>query len=243
MQAPDDMAKVVRAAFEHHREIDMRASPIELDEEDGILVMRGEVADITTKRIARLVATQCLGAGRVIDALRVAPAERRSDAGIADFLDRLLMQESVFRDYTHRVVTGDAPDAPSGGAPLPDGVIVAAVRDGEITLKGTVGSLTHRRLAEVLAWWAPGTCAVHNHLHVVPEEQDTDAEVNDALRIVLEIDPWLNAAEIATRVDDRVVTLEGRVPSPEQSRMAERDAWYIPGVHGVTNHLHERAPG
>lgn len=241
MPQANEMLDTVRSALERHREIDQQASPIDLAVEDGVLVLRGEVRDIATKRVARLVAAQCLGADHVRDALRVAPAEQRSDAGIADFLDRLLMQESVFRDYTHRVVAGDPPEAPAAAEPLHDGSIVAAVKDGIVTLKGTVGSLTHRRLAEVLAWWSPGVGAVHNHLHVVPEEKDTDAEVNDALRIILEIDPWLNATEITTRVDDRVVTLEGRVPSREQRRMAELDAWYIPGVHGVANHLHEKA--
>jgi osmotically-inducible protein OsmY len=31
--------------------------------------------------------------------------------------------------------------------------------------------------------------------------------------------------------------LEGVVASPEQRRMAERDAWYVLGVHGVDNRL------
>lgn len=243
MDESEDMLKQVRAALERHRGINLHAASLQLDVRDGVLVMQGEVPDIGAKRLARLVATQCLGADRVRDALRVVPAERRSDAGIADFFDRLLMQESVFRDYSRQVVNGDAPEPPPVGEPLSGGAIGAGVRDGEITLRGVVGSLTQRRLAEVLAWWTPGVCGVHNYLHVVPDELDTDAEVNDALRIVLEIDPWLNASEITTRVDGRVVTLEGRVPSREQRRMAELDAWYIPGVHGVANHLREHAPG
>ena len=109
-----------------------------------------------------------------------------------------------------------------------------------MTLAGTVGSLTHRRLADVLAWWTPGTCGVRNLVHVVPVEQDTDEELSDALRIILDKDPWLAAATIAVSVKDRTVTLEGVVTAEEQGRMAEQAAWYILGVHGVNNRLQVR---
>jgi osmotically-inducible protein OsmY len=110
-----------------------------------------------------------------------------------------------------------------------------------VTLAGTVESLTHRRLADVLAWWTPGTCGVRNLIHVAPDEQDTDDEVSDALRIVLDKDPWLDAATITVSVKDRTVTLKGVVSGQEHRRMAEQDAWYILGVHGVSNRLQVRA--
>jgi osmotically-inducible protein OsmY len=34
-----------------------------------------------------------------------------------------------------------------------------------------------------------------------------------------------------------VVTLEGNVPTEEQKRRAEMDAWYVSGVDKVVNHL------
>ena len=54
--------------------------------------------------------------------------------------------------------------------------VEAAVRDGVVTLNGRVQSLSHKRLAGVLAWWVPGTRNVVNGLDVQPPEEDTDDE-------------------------------------------------------------------
>jgi osmotically-inducible protein OsmY len=75
---------------------------------------------------------------------------------------------------------------------------------------------------------------------VVPEEVDNDAELCDALRIVLEKDPSLDAGSIGVQVKARVVTLQGTVSTEEQRRKALQDAWYILGVHGVDNRLQVR---
>jgi osmotically-inducible protein OsmY len=242
MLQPQEMVNAVRAALERRPEVHLHQRPVELSVREGVLVMKGQVGDIIAKRVAHLTAIEVLGVDRVLDELRVAPGEQRTDAEIAEFLDELLMQESAFRDYAKKVVAAAEAQQPETGGPPRNHAIRASVRDGVVTLQGTVGSLTHRRLADVLAWWTPGTCGVRNFLHVVPDERDTDAEVSDALRIVLDKDPWLDATSIAVRVQGRVVTLEGLVPSQEQARMAEQDAWYVLGVHGVTNRLQVRPP-
>jgi osmotically-inducible protein OsmY len=241
MLQPQEMVTAVRAALERCPEVNIHNSSIELTMHGGVLVMRGEVRDIIARRVAHLTAVQVLGVDRVQDELRVAPTVRHSDTEIAGFLDRLLMQETAFRDYPRKVVAGSQVQQPGTGGAR-DQSIVASVHDAIVTLEGTVGSLTHRRLADVLAWWTPGTCGVRNFLHVVPDEQDTDAEVTDALRIILDKNPWLDAAAIVVRVKERVVTLEGVVASEEQARMVEEDAWYVLGVHGVDNRLQVRIP-
>jgi osmotically-inducible protein OsmY len=242
MQQPEEMIAAVRAALEKRHEINLHESPIELTVREGVVVMGGEVRDIIAKRVARLVAVEALGVDHVLDELCVTPAERRSDAQIAETLDRMLMSESAFRDYSRTVVAAPHPQ-PRPDASPDEGAIAAAVQDGVVALQGTVGSLTHRRLADVLAWWTPGSRCVHNYLHVVPQERDSDAEVSDALRVVFDKNPWLDAGAIMVRVKDRVVTLEGLVSSQELSRMAERDAWYVLGVHAVNNRLQIQAPG
>ena len=53
----------------------------------------------------------------------------------------------------------------------PSGSIVIEVKKGIVTLNGEVPSLTHKRLAGVLAWWVPGTRDVVNGLEEVPAER------------------------------------------------------------------------
>jgi osmotically-inducible protein OsmY len=242
MLQPNEMVSAARAALERCPEINFHDCSIELRVSDGVLVMTGEVPDIIAKRVAHLAAVRALGADHLLDELCVTPAVRHSDIEIAGFLERLLMQESAFRDYQKIVIAGASVQQPGTGNASLDHAISASVRNAVVTLEGTVGSLTHRRLADVLAWWTPGACGVRNFLHVVPDEQDSDAEISDALRMVLDKSPWRSAATIVVRVKERVVTLEGVVASEEQRRMAERYAWYVLGVHGVVNRLQVRAP-
>jgi osmotically-inducible protein OsmY len=89
----------------------------------------------------------------------------------------------------------------------------------------------------VLAWWVPGGRDVVNGLEVSPPEEDTDDEVTDAVRLVLEKDPFINADQIRVSTRNFVVTLDGVVRSPGQKQMAEHDAWYVFGVDNVINRL------
>jgi osmotically-inducible protein OsmY len=121
------------------------------------------------------------------------------------------------------------------------GLIGIAVHKGVVQLTGKVGSLSHRRLAEVRAWWTGGCELVENHLKVEPPEKETDDELTDAVRMVLEMDPLVHAGQIYARARDGVVTLEGYVASKEEKKLAILDAWYVPGVHEVVDRLEARS--
>jgi osmotically-inducible protein OsmY len=124
--------------------------------------------------------------------------------------------------------------------PEPIGTIVVEVSDGAVTLDGEVPSLSHKRLAGVLAWWVPGCRDVINSLEEVPPEQDNqdnDNELTDAVRLALEKDPFINASKIRVRTKDWIVTLAGLVPNQIMKQMAERDAWSVLGVKEVVNRL------
>ena len=136
--------------------------------------------------------------------------------------------EPAFRDI--RVYAG--PATPAGA----QWIMVSTV-GCEVRLDGQVGSLSHRRLAEVIAWWIPGSCNIHNHLRVHPAEADNDDEISDVIRMVLEKDPLLHAENIHATTSQRTVVLDGYVHGEEQRRMAIYDCWYVPGVHDVRDRL------
>jgi osmotically-inducible protein OsmY len=89
----------------------------------------------------------------------------------------------------------------------------------------------------VLAWWVPGTQNVLNCLELQPPETDSDEEMIDAVRLVLEKDPFVNADQIRVTAKDRTVTLEGLLTNETESQMAEHDVWYVFGVDKVINKL------
>jgi osmotically-inducible protein OsmY len=117
------------------------------------------------------------------------------------------------------------------------GVIDLSVNEGVVLLDDHVPSLAQKRLAGVLAWWVPGSRDVINGMAVEPHEEDNDEELLDAVRLILEKDPFVNADQIRVSAKNSVITLEGLVINDVQRRMAENDAWYVFGVDKVINLL------
>jgi osmotically-inducible protein OsmY len=90
--------------------------------------------------------------------------------------------------------------------------------DGAVVLEGEVGDVATKKLALELA-----------------------AAVVDALRLVLEMDPLVEAAQIRASCRNYVVTLDGFVRTEAERRQAERDAWCLFAVDRVVNRIEVRA--
>ena len=230
MAAPDLLQSITNALISHPR---LQLQPDELDIRvvDDDIVLDGAVPDIAAKRLVPRIVAEAADGASVLDRLRLRQDEQLPDAKIARAVERLLAEEPVFARFD--VLEGEI----SNRDPVSQRILWVSVTDGVVRLSGTVGSLSHRRIAEALAWWAAGTRDVDNRLYVSPAERDSDDEITDAVRLVLEKDPWIDAAHIGVHTRDAVVTLTGSLPGEEQKRMAGNDAWYIAGVHDVDNRI------
>jgi osmotically-inducible protein OsmY len=232
--------KTVWATFEHDPVINLHRFPIQIEfvVAQGALILSGEVEHIVAKKRAFDLASRVDGVQGVMDRLRVAPSERRGDGAIRASITESLLQEPVLKNCTIRARNKGQLETLQEPTGTPACLVEFSVQDAVVTLHGRVGSLTHKRLAGVLAWWAPGSCDVINELQIVPPEIDTDDEIADALHVVLEKDPLMyHADDIGIHVRNGIVTLTGSVASPEEMKMAEIDAWYLTGVRGVVNQI------
>jgi osmotically-inducible protein OsmY len=216
--------------------IDLPHNPIAISVEDGTARLAGEVADLATKRRMHYKALGIAGISGVDDHLHVTPSERRADDAVRVAVYASEQGEPAFRYFDIGFAEEPAPGPDSG---CTDWMRIA-VQDGVVTLTGATNSLSHKRLADALAWWTIGVVDVKNRLHVEPPERDSDAEITDAIRMILEKDPWLDDGQIAARTDKRTVTLAGLVASTEQRHRAENDAWTVLGVHQVNNLIEVR---
>lgn len=235
----DEVIRRVRAALEREPRINLHRFPIRIDFVEGGVILEGEVEHVGAKKLALELAAATEGVRGVVDRLRVAPAERRGDGAIRDAFAAYLLREPELRNCTIRaLVKGELRILRE--VPSAEGEIEIAVEDGVITLEGRVISLSHKRLAGVLAWWTRGCRDVVNSLDVQPPEEDNDDEVVDALRLVLELDPLVQADQIRIRCRNFVVTLEGYVRTEEERRQAERDAWCLFAVDDVINRIEVR---
>jgi osmotically-inducible protein OsmY len=236
MPEKTEILNTIRAALMSEPAVGLRKHPIELRCEDGTVTLEGEVASVAAKKLALEGAAGVPGVVGIVDRLRVAQAQPMGDGAIRDELRSAFLQEPAFAGFAIREAAKGRTEHVSEPSQR-DGIIEYEVNGGIVTLNGQVPGLGHKRLAGVLAWWVPGSRDVVNGIEEFPEEQDSDAEMTDAVRLALEKDVFVNASQIRVSTLDRVVTLDGLVPKEAEKDMAERDAWYVFGVDRVVNRL------
>jgi osmotically-inducible protein OsmY len=210
----ETLASELRIDFAHHR--------IHLDYAGGTLTMEGEVDNMAAKKLALPCAAGLSSVTGIVDRLRVAPAQRMGDGEIADHPHDALVQEPALTKYVIRGSARGKAFELYRNPELACGVIDFVVAVGVVTLRGAVEGLDNKRLADVLAWWIPGSRDVINGLAVEPPEQDGDDKISDAVRLVLEKDPLVNASQIRLATHKAVVTLRGLVPSGRARHGRER---------------------
>jgi osmotically-inducible protein OsmY len=237
MSVADEIVKEVRARFEHEPRINLPHYPVHISFSDGELTLAGEVGDIAAKKLALELAAAVPGVSGIIDRLRVAPAQRMGDGAIRDHVRDALLQEPVLENCTLRVWDKNEMRTIRDAGRESPAVIEVSVDDGVVTLNGQAPSLAHKRMASVLAWWVPGSRDVVNGLEVIPPEEDSDDDITDVVRLVLEKNPFVDATQIHVSTQNAVVTLAGLVTNDAEKKMAESDVWYVFGVDRVINTL------
>src|SRR6516162_1767575 len=229
----------VRDALRADTRIGVDERPIALTLSNGDVVMEGEVDDVNAKRRALRMAAEVIEGRFIIDRLHVRPAVPMEDGEIRDLLrDALIAEPALSQCRVREWVKGDL--QPVRDPPDATGTLDIRVEDGVVTLDGDVTGLGQKRLAGALAWWVPGSRDVINGLGVTPTEADSDFEIADAVRLVLEKDPFVNADQLRVGVRNAIVALDGVVPTEAERDMAEHDAWYVFGVEDVVNRIEVR---
>ena len=116
--------------------------------------------------------------------------------------------------------------------------IAVATDDGDVTLRGTVGSFREKRAAANAAKRVYGVTSVDNELSVrlLDESRRDDADVRGAVLQALMLDVAVPSS-IDASVKDGLVTLTGMAPFNYQRVEAEFVAGNVPGVIGVDDQV------
>jgi osmotically-inducible protein OsmY len=115
--------------------------------------------------------------------------------------------------------------------------IGVAVKNGVVTLTGSVDSYTKRWAAEDAAHRVRGVKAVANDIEVrlSSDDKKTDADLAEAVVRALEWDAFVSIDDLDVTVEKGWVTLKGQVEWQYQKQDAERVVRRLTGVTGVTN--------
>lgn len=121
--------------------------------------------------------------------------------------------------------------------------IATAVKDGVVTLAGTVDTYAQRYAAERAIERVHGVKAIANDLVVkLPGAMErSDADLAHAAVNALRWNVQVPDERIQIRVASGWLTLEGEVDGFFQKDAAERAVRYLTGVKGVINHISLRA--
>lgn len=113
------------------------------------------------------------------------------------------------------------------------------VRDGVVTLTGSVTTYAKKLAAQKAAHRIAGVLDVANDIVVAPsgDLQKTDEDIARAVRHVLEWDALVPDERIKSTVSDGWVTLAGDVDRWREREDAERTVLRLEGVIGVTNEI------
>jgi osmotically-inducible protein OsmY len=119
---------------------------------------------------------------------------------------------------------------------VPEERIEVIVRNGAVTLKGSVDYWYQKRAAGERVITLAGVSAINNHITVVPPSiSDSDIRTNIEKAVQRRIP--LAARHIKIEVKDGVVTLSGDVQFYGDRVHAEKAAWMTEGVRSVVNKL------
>ncbi|HSN71577.1 MAG TPA: BON domain-containing protein [Steroidobacteraceae bacterium] len=198
---------------------------------EGRVILRGDVQSWQERSLAEFVAAGVHGVTAVTNLIDVTPRELRPDPEIAQ----------------------EIRDALRWNANVDDGLIDVAVRGGEVTLSGSVGSLAEKNVAIRIAWTAGVDDVDAAELKVAPWARNeelradkysriSDEQIADAVQEALMYDPRVSRFTIEVDSVNGLVTLRGSVADLKAKRAAITDARNTVGVVGVRDRLKVR-PG
>ena len=210
--------KTIEDAVRHELEWDpeVRAAHIAVSARDGAVVLVGNVSSYAERKAAVRAAERIYGVRAVADQIEV----RLPGASVGDDAD---IAETILRQLRANTL-------------VPDTVKVE-VRNGYVTLRGTVERSYQRDAAERPIEHLQGVYAVTNLITIKPRSKPRAAEIERGIHEAIGRMADLDVRAIGVSVSGGTVHLNGHVHSLSERRMAERAAASAPGVRKVNNEI------
>ena len=145
------------------------------------------------------------------------------------------LEVKLFWQRTDPEIARSAVEVLQSHVSIPSQDIKVSVKNGRVTLEGTVEFEFQKILAQSAVKKLRGVTGVVNKIQIKPRVSPSDVEkkIEEALRRSAEID----ARRIRVEVNGTEVKLYGTVRSWAEREEAERAAWSAPGTTKLENHI------
>jgi len=189
------------------------ASDVGVAVKDGVVTLTGFVPSFWEKDAAEKAVKRVYGVRGMANDIEVKLFWQRTDPEIA-------------RDAVHEL---------ESHVSIPADRIKVTVKDGWVTLEGTVDWEYQKSLAQSAMKKLKGVSGVTNKIQVTPKASaaEVKSKIEEALRRSAELD----ARRITVEIEGSTVKLYGSVSSWAERDEAERAAWSAPGTTMVENHI------
>jgi osmotically-inducible protein OsmY len=221
--------KDVERALQFDPATNAKSIDVQAEVSGGVVTLSGTVASWQQKQLCSNVAKGVIGVTEVANNIAIDYEADRSDKQI--------------RNEVQAVLSNDVR--------VDDALVYVEVNDGEVSLKGTVGSLSEKNLARSLAWVSGVKNVSDENLEIKWWARDsmrrkqlyttrTDDDIRSAVKDALRYDPRIEHENIDVNVRFGRVTLSGVVDNLKARKAAQWDARNTMGVSSVKNNIRVR---
>lgn len=186
------------------------ANRIDVSTTNGIVTLTGETENILAKDRAQAIVESLVGVRAVVNRIKVEPTMDRTDDELSRAVESALLNDPATDSYE----------------------VDVKVKNGVVTLNGTVDSYAESELSETVAKGVKGVKDVKNSITVDYETERPDTEIKKDIAARLENDVRVDDFLIKVDVKNGRGKLSGTVGSLQEKNRAVADAW-VAGVRSV----------